>query len=47
MWMRVHVEAYGCTQNVGEARMMSQLLLREGHDVLAAEAKADECEGAR
>ena len=39
--MRIHVEAYGCTQNLGEARLMSELLLREGHDVLAAESDAD------
>jgi len=39
--VRIHVEAYGCTQNVGEARLMSELLLREGHDVLAAESEAD------
>ncbi len=39
--MKIHVEAYGCTQNVGEARLMSGLLLRQGHDVLAAESEAD------
>ena len=39
--MKLHVEAYGCTQNLGEARQMSQLLLRQGHDVLAAETDAD------
>jgi len=39
--VKVHVEAYGCTQNLGEARQMSELLLREGHDVLAAESDAD------
>src|SRR3990170_4448759 len=39
--VKVHVDAYGCTQNFGEARQMSQLLLRQGHDVLAAETDAD------
>src|SRR5436309_5598460 len=39
--MKVHVEAYGCTQNLGEARLMQNLLLREGHDVLATESDAD------
>ena len=39
--MKVHVEAYGCTQNLGEARLMQGLLLREGHDVLADESDAD------
>ena len=39
--MKVHVEAYGCTQNLGEARLMQDLLLRKGHDVSAAEADAD------
>ncbi|TLZ49745.1 MAG: tRNA (N(6)-L-threonylcarbamoyladenosine(37)-C(2))-methylthiotransferase, partial [Methanobacteriota archaeon] len=39
--VKVHVEAYGCTQNQGEARLMQALLLREGHDVLAGESDAD------
>ncbi len=39
--MRIHVEAYGCTQNAGESRQMQQLLLRQGHDVLAGETDAD------
>ena len=39
--MRVHVEAYGCTQNLGEARLIQEALLREGHDVMAAESEAD------
>ncbi len=39
--MRIHIEAYGCTQNIGEARLMSELLLRQGHEVLASEQEAD------
>lgn len=39
--MRIHVEAFGCTQNVGESRLMSEALVRRGHDVLVAESEAD------
>lgn len=39
--MKVYVEAYGCTQNYGEARLMQEALLGSGHTITAAEADAD------
>ena len=39
--MKVYVEAYGCTQNYGEARLMQEALLGSGHTITTAEADAD------
>ena len=39
--MRIHVEAYGCTQNYGEARLMQEALASQGHLVEASETEAD------
>ncbi len=39
--MRVYVEAYGCTQNYGEARLMQQALAEHGHRITRTEAEAD------
>ncbi|MGQ0796331.1 MAG: tRNA (N(6)-L-threonylcarbamoyladenosine(37)-C(2))-methylthiotransferase [Methanobacteriota archaeon] len=39
--MRVYVEAYGCTQNYGEARLIQEALAGVGHTVAPAEADAD------
>ena len=39
--MKVHLEAYGCTQSLGESRLMAELLLRGGHDVSAPASEAD------
>lgn len=39
--MRVYVEAYGCTQNYGEARLMQAALAESGHTITASEGEAD------
>lgn len=39
--MRVYIEAYGCTQNFGEARLMQESLARQGHAIAPSEAQAD------
>jgi len=39
--VRVYVEAYGCTQNYGEARLMQEALASRGHDLVGSEARAD------
>ncbi len=39
--MKIYVEAYGCTQNYGEARLMQEALARSGHTITAAEGDAD------
>ena len=39
--MRVYVEAYGCTQNYGEARLIQEALAGVGHTVTPTEADAD------
>jgi threonylcarbamoyladenosine tRNA methylthiotransferase CDKAL1 len=39
--VRVHVEAYGCTLNKGEARMMAETLREGGHVVVADADSAD------
>ncbi len=39
--MKVFVEAYGCTQNYGEARLMQVALAGKGHAIAASEADAD------
>lgn len=39
--MRVYVEAYGCTQNYGEARLIQEALAGVGHTVAPSEADAD------
>ncbi len=39
--MKVYVEAYGCTQNAGEARLMQEALAAHGHAVTASEGEAD------
>lgn len=39
--VKVYVEAYGCTQNYGEARLMQEALLGSGHTITSAEADAD------
>lgn len=38
--MKVYVEAYGCTQNFGEARLMEETLQRGGHSIERSEAEA-------
>ncbi|TLZ71075.1 MAG: tRNA (N(6)-L-threonylcarbamoyladenosine(37)-C(2))-methylthiotransferase [Methanobacteriota archaeon] len=43
-WVRsvkVYVEAYGCTQNYGEARLMQEALAGRGHTLTASEGDAD------
>src|SRR5881296_1183146 len=40
-FVKVYVEAYGCTQNYGEARLMQEALLGSGHTITTAEADAD------
>ncbi len=35
------MEAYGCTQNYGEARLMQEALAGQGHDLTASEGDAD------
>src|SRR5437899_8275049 len=39
--VEVSVEAYGCTQNYGEARLMQEALLGSGHTITTEEADAD------
>src|SRR5437867_7965582 len=39
--VKVHVEAYGCTQNYGEARLMQQALAARGHALAESPADAD------
>ena len=39
--VKVYVEAYGCTQNYGEARLMQEALAANGHTLTRSEAEAD------
>ena len=39
--MKVFVEAHGCTQNYGEARLMQEALAGQGHALVNAEGDAD------
>ncbi len=39
--MKVYVEAYGCTQNYGEARLMQEALVGRGHSLTPSEDEAD------
>ena len=39
--MKVYVEAYGCTQNYGEARLMQEALAAQGHALTSSESEAD------
>ena len=39
--MKVYVEAYGCTQNYGEARLMQEALASRGHSLTDEETRAD------
>jgi len=39
--VRVHVEAYGCTLNKGEARMMAETLREDGHAIVTDVDSAD------
>lgn len=39
--MKVYFEAYGCTQNYGEARLMQQALSSRGHAIVPSPAEAD------
>ena len=39
--MKVYVEAYGCTQNYGEARLMQEALADRGHILTGSESEAD------
>jgi len=39
--VKVFVEAYGCTQNYGEARLMREALRGRGHDIVEGEGDAD------
>ncbi len=39
--VRVYFEAYGCTQNHGEARLMQQALASRGHSIAPTSAGAD------
>src|SRR2546428_10900944 len=39
--VKVYVEAYGCTQNYGEARLMQEALRGSGHTITTEEANAD------
>lgn len=39
--VRVYVEAYGCTQNYGEARLMQEALAGRGHALTRSEEDAD------
>ena len=39
--MKVYVEAYGCTQNYGEARLMQEALASRGHALTRSETEAD------
>ncbi|MCI4371232.1 MAG: hypothetical protein L3J78_01130, partial [Thermoplasmata archaeon] len=39
--VKVYVEAYGCTQSYGEARLMQGALARGGHSITPSESDAD------
>src|SRR2546427_2670084 len=39
--VRIYVEAHGCTQNYGEARLMQQALAGKGHAITTSETDAD------
>lgn len=39
--VKVYVEAYGCTQNYGEARLMGEALAGRGHTITTSEEDAD------
>src|SRR5437879_4936032 len=39
--VKIFVEAHGCTQNYGEARLMSEALTGVGHHIVASEGDAD------
>lgn len=39
--MKVYVEAYGCTQNFGEARLMQEALAGRGHSLTSLASEAD------
>jgi len=39
--VKVFVEAHGCTQNYGEARLMQEALVGQGHGVVTSEQDAD------
>lgn len=39
--MKVYVEAYGCTQNYGEARLIQETLAARGHALTTSEKDAD------
>jgi MiaB-like tRNA modifying enzyme len=39
--VKVYVEAYGCTQNYGEARLMQEALAGKGHLLTSSESEAD------
>ncbi|HLE54149.1 MAG TPA: tRNA (N(6)-L-threonylcarbamoyladenosine(37)-C(2))-methylthiotransferase [Thermoplasmata archaeon] len=39
--VKVYVEAYGCTQNFGEARLMQEALAGRGHVITTSEREAD------
>ncbi len=39
--VKVYLEAYGCTQNYGEARLMQQALVSRGHRIALTPAEAD------
>src|SRR5437867_2260514 len=39
--VKVYLEAYGCTQNYGEARLMQQALVSRGHGIAPTPAEAD------
>lgn len=39
--VKVFVEAYGCTQNYGEARLMQEALAGSGHTITTSEGDAD------
>src|SRR5437667_8086794 len=39
--VKVYVEAYGCTQNYGDARLMQEALRGSGHTITTVEADAD------
>ncbi len=39
--VKVYVEAYGCTQNYGEARLMQEALADRGHAITSSEMEAD------
>ena len=39
--MKIFVEAHGCTQNYGEARLMQEALAGQGHALVTTEGDAD------